>query len=100
VTNDGGAAGENRRMSAPWLIVLASFLFATMGVCVKLASAHYSAGEIAPAGIAQLLAVGILDRVTPLALLGMVLIVGAGLFATLLRSRSVPNDRGTAATGS
>ena len=33
-------------MSAPWLIVLASFLFATMGVCVKLASAHYAAGEI------------------------------------------------------
>jgi hypothetical protein len=38
--------GENRGMSAPWLIVLASFLFATMGVCVKLASAHYAAGEI------------------------------------------------------
>ncbi|HEX7439461.1 MAG TPA: DMT family transporter [Caldimonas sp.] len=33
-------------MSAPWLIVLASFLFATMGVCVKLASAQYAAGEI------------------------------------------------------
>jgi drug/metabolite transporter (DMT)-like permease len=33
-------------MSAPWMIVLASFLFATMGVCVKLASAHYDAGEI------------------------------------------------------
>ena len=33
-------------MSAPWLIVLASFLFATMGVCVKLASAHYAIGEI------------------------------------------------------
>ena len=33
-------------MSAPWLIVVASFLFATMGVCVKLASAHYAAGEI------------------------------------------------------
>jgi S-adenosylmethionine uptake transporter len=33
-------------MSAPWLIVAASFLFATMGVAVKLASAHYSAGEI------------------------------------------------------
>jgi S-adenosylmethionine uptake transporter len=33
-------------MSAPWLIVAASFLFATMGVAVKLASAQYSAGEI------------------------------------------------------
>ncbi len=33
-------------MSAPWLIVVASFLFATMGVCVKLASAHYASGEI------------------------------------------------------
>ena len=31
---------------APWLIVLASLLFATMGVCVKLASADYHAGEI------------------------------------------------------
>lgn len=33
-------------MSAPWLMVVASFLFATMGVCVKLASNQYSAGEI------------------------------------------------------
>ena len=33
-------------MSAPWLMVLASFLFAGMGVCVKLAAAHYDAGEI------------------------------------------------------
>jgi drug/metabolite transporter (DMT)-like permease len=33
-------------MSASWLIVVASFLFATMGVCVKLASADYSAAEI------------------------------------------------------
>jgi S-adenosylmethionine uptake transporter len=31
---------------AAWLIVVASFLFATMGVCVKLASAQYSPGEI------------------------------------------------------
>lgn len=35
-----------RAMSAPWLMVLATFLFATMGVCVKLASAHYGTGEI------------------------------------------------------
>ena len=33
-------------MSAPWLIVVASFLFATMAVCVKLASALYAPGEI------------------------------------------------------
>lgn len=33
-------------MSAPWLMLLATLLFATMGVCVKLASAHYSAAEI------------------------------------------------------
>jgi S-adenosylmethionine uptake transporter len=33
-------------MSPPWLIVCATFLFATMGVCVKLASADYPAGEI------------------------------------------------------
>ncbi|MBX3606271.1 MAG: DMT family transporter [Piscinibacter sp.] len=33
-------------MSAPWLMVLASLLFASMGVCVKLASAHYHTGEI------------------------------------------------------
>ena len=34
------------RWSPAWLITCASFLFATMGVCVKLASAQYSAGEI------------------------------------------------------
>ena len=33
-------------MSPAWLIACASFLFATMGVCVKLASAEYAAGEI------------------------------------------------------
>lgn len=33
-------------MSAPVLMLIASFLFATMGVCVKLASARYGAGEI------------------------------------------------------
>ena len=33
-------------MSAPWLMAIASFLFATMGVCVKLASAEYASGEI------------------------------------------------------
>ncbi|MEO7335908.1 MAG: EamA family transporter, partial [Caldimonas sp.] len=34
------------RLSAAWLMVLASLLFATMGVCVKLASAEYAPGEI------------------------------------------------------
>ncbi len=33
-------------ISAPWLIVGATFLFSTMGVCVKLASEEYPAGEI------------------------------------------------------
>ena len=33
-------------MSAPTLMIVASLLFALMGVCVKLASAHYAAGEI------------------------------------------------------
>ncbi|MFG6449060.1 DMT family transporter [Roseateles sp. BYS180W] len=33
-------------MSASWMMVLASALFASMGVCVKLAAAHYSAAEI------------------------------------------------------
>jgi drug/metabolite transporter (DMT)-like permease len=33
-------------MSAPALMIIASLLFALMGVCVKLASAHYAAGEI------------------------------------------------------
>lgn len=33
-------------MQAPLLMILASLLFATMGVCVKYASAYYSAGEI------------------------------------------------------
>ncbi|MDC6168171.1 DMT family transporter [Paucibacter sp. XJ19-41] len=33
-------------MSAPLLMICATFLFATMGVCVKLASAHYDASEI------------------------------------------------------
>ncbi|MFM2448306.1 MAG: hypothetical protein RIS44_756 [Pseudomonadota bacterium] len=35
-----------KNLSAVWLMVLASFLFATMSVCVKLASPHYNAAEI------------------------------------------------------
>lgn len=41
-----GIRGWAERISAPWLIVIASFLFATMGVCVKLASNQYAPGEI------------------------------------------------------
>ena len=43
-----GAAAPRRRLNitAPWLMVLASLLFALMGVCVKFASLSYSAGEI------------------------------------------------------
>jgi drug/metabolite transporter (DMT)-like permease len=37
---------RQRLRSAPLLIVGSAFMFATMGVCVKLASAHYAAGEI------------------------------------------------------
>jgi drug/metabolite transporter (DMT)-like permease len=33
-------------MSAAWLMVVASLLFATMSVCVKLATGHYGTGEI------------------------------------------------------
>lgn len=39
-------AGRGLSTSAPLLMVGASFLFAVMGVCVKLASAQYGAGEI------------------------------------------------------
>jgi len=44
--SEGTPRRQNPPMSASWLMVLASFLFATMGVCVKLASTHYGAGEI------------------------------------------------------
>ncbi len=37
---------RSRLLSPPAMMVLASLLFALMGVCVKLASAHYAAGEI------------------------------------------------------
>ena len=33
-------------MSAPWLMVLASLLFATMGACVKVAATQYGSAEI------------------------------------------------------
>ncbi|MCY7316739.1 MAG: DMT family transporter [Rubrivivax sp.] len=40
------AATARGGMSAPALMIAASLLFALMGACVKLASAHYNAGEI------------------------------------------------------
>jgi len=73
---------------AQWMITRA---YSTGRTLVN-ASLHYL-------GIAFSFAYGVLlfdDRVTPLALLGMVLIVGAGLFATVLRTRSVAHDQGTA----
>jgi drug/metabolite transporter (DMT)-like permease len=53
-------------MPASWLIVCASLLFSTMGVCVKLASAEYASGEIVFHRAALLLAVGVLATVAQL----------------------------------
>jgi S-adenosylmethionine uptake transporter len=41
-----GRRRESRPMPAPLLMLLASLMFATMGVCVKLASLQYGAGEV------------------------------------------------------
>lgn len=50
-------------MSASWLIVVASLLFATMGVCVKLAAAHYGSGEIVMyRGLVGALMIGVMSR--------------------------------------
>lgn len=50
-------------MSAPLLMIAASFLFATMGVCVKLASAHYGTGEIVMyRGLVGAVAIAVLAR--------------------------------------
>ncbi len=43
---DPAPVSSRRALPAHWLIVLSTFLFSVMGVCVKLASAQYSAGEI------------------------------------------------------
>jgi S-adenosylmethionine uptake transporter len=50
---DGSAPGRARERvadvvarSSSWLVVVAALLFATMGVCIKLAAARYSSGEI------------------------------------------------------
>ena len=50
-------------MSPSWLIVVASLLFATMGVCVKLASPHYGSGEIVMyRGLVGALMIGAMSR--------------------------------------
>lgn len=50
-------------MSASWLIVIASLLFATMSVCVKLASHHYASGEIVMyRGLVGALMIGAMSR--------------------------------------
>jgi S-adenosylmethionine uptake transporter len=50
-------------MSAPLLMLASSFLFATMGVCVKLAAEQYGAGEIVfYRGLVGLLFIGALTR--------------------------------------
>ena len=50
-------------MSAASLMVLACLLFATMGVCVKLASGHYATGEIVfYRGLIGALAIGLMSR--------------------------------------
>lgn len=50
-------------MSAPMMMVCAAFLFATMGVCVKLAGAWYGTGEIVMyRGLIGLLLMGALSR--------------------------------------
>ena len=53
------------RLSPAWLMVLATFLFATMGVCVKAASATYSAGEIVfYRGLVGMAVMGLMARST------------------------------------
>ena len=50
-------------MSAPLLMVLSSFLFSTMGMCVKFASSQYNAGEIVMyRGLVGLVAIALLAR--------------------------------------
>lgn len=50
-------------MSPSWLIVVASLLFATMGVCVRLASHHYGSGEIVMyRGVVGALMIGAMSR--------------------------------------
>ncbi len=50
-------------MSPSWLVVVASLLFATMGVCVKLASPHYGSGEIVMyRGLVGALMIGAMTR--------------------------------------
>ena len=46
LASPAGEASHAAAVRAAWLIVCASVLFATMGLCVKLAAAHYTTGEI------------------------------------------------------
>ena len=43
--NENGIT-EKKGMAAPVLMIAATFLFATMSVCVKFASSEYSTGEL------------------------------------------------------
>ena len=45
VTHTAAQTAESSSRQSLWMI-LAAFAFSAMGVCVKLASAHYSTGEI------------------------------------------------------
>jgi len=50
-------------MPASWLVVIASLLFATMGVCIKLAAADYGSGEIVMyRGMVGALMIGAISR--------------------------------------
>jgi len=102
-------------MSAPILMICASLLFATMGVCVKFASSRYGAGEIVamtradaigrPLTKARLQYLGIAfssvygvwlfhGAPTRTATAGIALIIGAGLGASRLRATTLAGAPG------
>jgi drug/metabolite transporter (DMT)-like permease len=63
VQRGSGTRRENGPMSAPLLMICASFLFATMGVCVKLASDTYGPGEIVMyRGLVGMIGIALLAR--------------------------------------
>lgn len=88
-------------MQALWML-LASLLFATMGVCIKFASAHFSSfevvfyrGLIGLSVLAGFGGVALMLRPTVasdqlLGWLGLALIIASGSTATLLRARTAP----------
>ena len=43
---DGVGKKEKKYITAPLLMIAATFLFATMSMCVKFASSEYSTGEL------------------------------------------------------